>query len=97
MAHKVISPWFYLAIFTALLVLTGVTVWVNDLNLGPLHAYVALAIAAAKAALVVLFFMHVLYSSRLTWVVIFSAVFMFLLLWGVTLLDYVTRYWLKFY
>jgi cytochrome c oxidase subunit 4 len=46
----------------ALLVLTVVTVWVAKFDFGNINIWVALAIAAAKASLVVLFFMHLRYD-----------------------------------
>ena len=63
----------YYTIFAALMVLTGVTVIAAFVNLGALNFPVALAIAIIKATLVVLFFMHVKYSSRLTQIVVAAA------------------------
>ena len=54
---------------------------------------VALAIATTKAMLVVLFFMHVKYSTRLTKLTVASGIFMFLVLIGMTMTDYFTRAW----
>ncbi len=58
----------YYAVFAALIGLTLLTVWLSLLDLGPWHGVVGLAIATCKASLVVLFFMHVLYSGRLVWI-----------------------------
>lgn len=63
----------YLAIFAALMVLTAVTVWAARQDFGAFNTVVALGIAVAKATLVVLFFMHVKYSSALTKLVVASA------------------------
>src|SRR5947208_1062378 len=95
MSQKPSSRVVYLIIFGSLLVLTGLTVWVAYQPLGGWHTPIALTIAVTKTTLVVLFFMHVLHSTRLVSVVIFSAVFMFALLWSLTLIDYYTRGWLK--
>jgi cytochrome c oxidase subunit 4 len=84
----------YYRLFAALLVLTGLTVGVAYLDLGLLNTVIALTIATAKALLVVLFFMHVRYSHRLTWVFIGAGVFWLLLLLVLTLSDYLTRGWL---
>jgi cytochrome c oxidase subunit 4 len=89
----------YLGIFGALLVLTALTVVASwyDLGGGRLHyvnAIVALTIAVTKATLVVLYFMHVRYSSRLTWVFVGAGVFWLLILIGLTLSDVFTRGWL---
>ena len=85
----------YGAVFATLLVLTGVTLWAAYLPLGGLHTPIALLIASLKGLLVVLYFMHVRWSSRLTWV--FAAVgFVFLaILVAFTLADYDSRGWLS--
>ncbi len=81
----------YLTIFAILMVLTAVTVSVSFLDLGPYNTVVALVIAVTKAVLVVLFFMHARYSSRLTWAVVAGGVFWLALLLFMTLADYLTR------
>lgn len=84
----------YLAIFAALIGLTAITVQVAFVNLGPLNVFVALAIAVVKATLVVLFFMHVRYSTKLTRLVVFSGLFWLILLFVLTMGDFATRGWL---
>ncbi len=84
----------YLAIFAALMVLTAFTVWVAFLDLGPANSIVALGVAVTKATLVVLFFMHVKYSSRLTWLVVASGFFFLLIMIALTMADIVSRGWL---
>ena len=80
------------AVWLALLVLTGLTAGIAFVNLGPFNTVVALVIATLKALLVVLIFMHVKYASdRLTKVVLVSALFWLLLLLGLSLADYTTR------
>ena len=80
------------AVWVALLVLTGVTTGIAFVDLGPLNTIVALVIATCKALLVVLIFMHVKYASdKLVKVVVLSAVFFLLLLLGLSLADYSTR------
>src|SRR5688572_12133958 len=83
----------YYAIFGALMVLTAITVFVAFINLGALNFPVALAIAIFKATLVVLFFMHVKYSSKLTKLVVGSAFFFLVILFALTLSDYLSRGW----
>jgi cytochrome c oxidase subunit 4 len=86
------SSKFYYTIWIALLVLTVVTTLVARVDLGPLNTVVALVIATFKALLVVLFFMHVKYTSeKLTKVVIVAAIFWLLLLLGLSMADYTTR------
>jgi cytochrome c oxidase subunit 4 len=76
------------------MVLTAVTVGVAFINLGPLNFPVALSIAIVKATLVILFFMHVKYSSRLTKLIIATGFFFLLLLFTLTMTDYLSRGWL---
>ena len=66
------------------------------LALGAINACRRLAIAVFKATLVVLFFMHVKYSSRLTWAVVLGGVFWLGILLVLTMSDYLTRSWLTF-
>ena len=84
----------YLAIFAALMVLTGLTVSAAFYDLGSLNTVVALAIAVTKASLVILFFMHVKYSSRLTWLVIGSGFVFVAIMIGFTVADLLSRGWL---
>ena len=83
----------YLAIFGALMVLTGVTVAVAFVNLGALNFPVAMAIALLKATLVILFFMHVKESSRLTKLIVGTGFFFLLVMFTLTLTDYLSRGW----
>jgi cytochrome c oxidase subunit 4 len=84
----------YYAIFGALLVLTYLTVAVSRIDLGRLNSVVALTIAVTKAVLVVLFFMHVRHSSRLTKLVVVGGFVWLALLIGLTMADFVSRAWL---
>jgi cytochrome c oxidase subunit IV len=81
----------YYTIFAILLACTYLTVQMAFFDLGRLNAVVALAIAGFKALLVVLFFMHLRYSTRLTWVVVIGAIFWLMLLLALTAGDYLTR------
>jgi cytochrome c oxidase subunit 4 len=84
----------YLGVFLALMVGTALTVWAAFFDLGPLSDVVALAIAVTKATLVILFFMHVAHSTRLTKLVVAGGFFWLLLLFLFTLADYLNRGWL---
>jgi cytochrome c oxidase subunit IV len=84
----------YLLVFVSLLVLTATTVAVAFLDMGPLNNVVAMGIAGTKAMLVILFFMHVRYSTRLTALVVGSGFFGLAIMVGLTLVDYATRGWL---
>jgi cytochrome c oxidase subunit 4 len=91
--HHVVSPLIYIIIGGSLLVLTGLTVGASFLELGIFNPIVALLIACIKAVLVVLFFMHVKYSSKLTKLTVFCGLFTFMALIGMTLMDYFSRAW----
>jgi cytochrome c oxidase subunit IV len=84
----------YYAIFMALLVGTGLTVGVAFLDLGFFNNVVMLAIACTKALLVILFFMHVRWSTPLTWVVAGAGFFWLLILFSITMTDYLSRGWI---
>jgi cytochrome c oxidase subunit 4 len=94
MSQHVVPPKAYLTVFAALVVLTAVTTSVAFLDLGPWNTAVALAIAFTKATLVVLIFMHLKYSSRLTRVVVAGGLFWLAILLALTLSDFFTRGWL---
>jgi len=91
--HHVVNPSVYVVIFFALLVGTALTVWASFIDLGPWNPVIALAIATGKATLVVLYFMHVKYSSKLTKLTIGAGIFTFLALISMTLSDYISRAW----
>ena len=84
----------YFAIWAALLVLTYATVAVSRTDLGRLNTIAALTIAVCKALLVVLYFMHIRYSSRLTKLVVVGGFMWLALLIGLTMADEVTRAWI---
>lgn len=92
MSEHIISSKIYIGIWATLMVLTVVTASVAFIDLGPLNTVVALVIATCKALLVVLFFMHVKYTSeKLTKMVIVSSLFWLMLLLFLSLADYTTR------
>ena len=93
MAEHIVPTRVYYAIFATLMVCTGLTVWIAFFDLGPLNIVAALVIAVFKATLVVLFFMHVRYSTRLTWAVVIGSVFWLGILLALTMGDYLTRGW----
>jgi cytochrome c oxidase subunit 4 len=93
LAQHIVPARTYYVIFAALMVFTLITVVVAYFDLGPLNAIAALTIAVVKATLVVLFFMHVKYSTRLTWAVVVGSVFWLGILLALTFSDYLTRSW----
>lgn len=92
-AHHVAPKNMYYMVFGALIVGTILTVAAAKVDMGPLNNIVMLAIACTKASLVILFFMHVRWSSRLTWVVAMAGFFWLLILFGIGMTDYLSRGW----
>src|SRR5215831_2705206 len=82
---------YYIGVFALLMVMTVLTYTIALRDLGKYNALVALTIAVIKATAVVLIFMHVRWSSRLTQVIVVSAVFWLLIMLSFTVSDYITR------
>ena len=95
MSH-ISSKRLYWTIFGTLIVLTLLTVVIARMDLGSFNTPVALAIAGFKATLVILFFMGVKYNTPLTKVVAASGFVWLIILFGITMGDYLTRAWLGF-
>lgn len=93
MSEHIVPVKTYLLVFLALLAGTALTTTIAFVDLGPFNAIVALTIAMIKAVLVILFFMHIKYSSRMTKVTVISAFFFLLILLALSMTDYVTRSW----
>ena len=91
--HHVLPVRTYLVIFAILMVLLVLTVAVAFVHLGPFNIVVAMTVAIVKATLVVLFFMHVKYSSRLTQVFVVAAFLWLGIMFVFTFADYATRQW----
>ena len=90
-SEHIVSPKIYVAIFLALIVGTGLTVWAAFQNFGQFNIVIALGIASIKATLVVLYFMHARYSPKRTQLVIVCAIFWLAIMLTLTLADYQTR------
>lgn len=91
MSEHVVSPKIYVSVFLALMFFTVLTVVVAYYDLGRANVFIALTIAVIKATLVVLFFMHVRWSSRLTMVFVLAGLFWLVIMVTLTLSDYLTR------
>ena len=92
--HVHITPlWVYFAVFAALAVGTILTYLASTVDLGWANTPIALVIAATKASLVILYFMHAVHSTRLTWVVILGSFLWLAVLFVLTFADYLTRAW----
>jgi cytochrome c oxidase subunit IV len=91
--HHIVGPKTYLTILLALLVLTAITTSAAFINMGVFSPIVALGIACLKAVLVILFFMHIRYSSKVMMLTVGAGFFTFLVLITMTLSDYISRNW----
>jgi cytochrome c oxidase subunit 4 len=91
--HHVVGPKTYLSILVLLLVMTALTTGAAFINMGVFSPIVALAIACFKAVMVILFFMHIRYSSKVMMLTVGAGFFTFLVLITMTLCDYISRSW----
>ena len=92
MAEHVVARKTYLIVWGALMVLMILTAGLSRINLGEWSTFAALAIAALKALLVILFFMHVRYESqKMAWVFVVAGFFWLGILLALTLTDYLSR------
>lgn len=90
--HHVTPISHYLGVFALLMVLTALTVWVAFQDFGALNTFIALGIAGLKTTAVMLIFMHLRHSTRLTWLVVVVSFVMVGILFVLTYSDYLTRY-----
>jgi cytochrome c oxidase subunit 4 len=93
MSEHIVPRTTYFSVFGALLVFTALTVFAANINFGKMNDVIAMTIAVTKMLLVLLFFMHVRYSSRLIWVIVSAMFFWLLILLLLTLTDYTSRDW----
>ena len=91
MSHHIVPLKVYFTVFGALMILLVVTVVAAGIDLGPMSNVVAMTIAIAKTLLIALYFMHLRYSSRLTWVFAGAGLLWLLIAFAFTLADYLTR------
>ena len=93
MSSHVVPTRIYYLIFAILMICTALTVGIAFVDLGPFNVVAALTIAVFKATLVVLFFMHVKYASRLTKLIVGVAFFFLGIMLSLTFADYLSRGW----
>ena len=91
--HHIVQPGTYIAVYITLLVFTGVTVAAAFVDLHIFNPIIAVAIACIKAVIVILFFMHVIFQSKLIKMTVAAGFFTFLILITMTLTDYISRAW----
>jgi len=96
MSEHIVPVRIYVTIFLVLLVGTALTVLAAFQDFPwYFNTIVAMTIAVTKATFVVLYFMHVRYSTRLVWVIVGAALFWMGILFAFTLADFYTRPWLS--
>lgn len=83
----------YLSTGLALLIFLALTITAAHINLGPLNTIVAMSISASKAALIVLFFMHLRYSKPVMWVFVAAGLFWLGIMLVLGMSDYMSRGW----
>jgi len=100
MSEHIVSKKVYFVIFGALIAGTLLTYYVAlqdlDFIFHGANTVVALTIAVTKATLVVLYFMHVRYSTRLTWVIVAAGIFWLMIMFALTFSDYFSRGWVSY-
>ena len=93
-AHVITPVSTYVTIFVLLLIATGLTYFVATQDFGAMNTPIAMGVAVIKASLVVIYFMGVRYNTPLTKVVVVAGFFWLLIMFGITMGDYVSRGWL---
>ena len=96
MSEHILPRRVYYTIYGVLMFCTYLTLQIAFLDLGAANTVAALAIAFFKATIVVLYFMHVRYGTRLTWAIALAGVFWLGILLVLTVGDYLTRPWLTY-
>jgi cytochrome c oxidase subunit 4 len=94
MAEHIVAKKTYYLVFASLMALLAATVGIAYVHLGKLNIVVALTIAFIKATLIILYFMHIRYSSRLLWIFVGAGFFWLGILFALSLADFFTRGWL---
>jgi cytochrome c oxidase subunit 4 len=94
MSEHILEKKIYYWVFAALMALLAATVGISYIHLGELNVFAALTIAFVKATLIILYFMHVRYSSRLLWVFVGAGFFWLGIMFALSFADYFTRDWL---
>ncbi|PLX75710.1 MAG: cytochrome-c oxidase [Desulfuromonas sp.] len=89
--EHIVSYKLFAIVWSALLLLTGITIWVAQYNLGALNIWVALAIASLKSGLVVSFFMHMKYEQPLFKIALISTLVILAIFIGFTFFDVLYR------
>ncbi len=93
-SEEIVSRKTFLVVYGALLVLLVLTYLASLFNLGSWGIAIALGIAACKAVLIILYFMHVKVSNQLIWIAAAVGFIWLGIMMGLTMNDYISRNWL---
>ncbi len=91
MPHHIPTIRTYLTVFTSLMLLLLLTILAAHFHLGRFNLALAMTIATIKAMIVLLYFMHLRWSTRQTWVFAAAAFLWFGILMSLSFSDYLTR------
>jgi cytochrome c oxidase subunit 4 len=94
MSEHIVEKKIYYVVFGTLMILLAATVGIAYIHLGELNVIAALTIAFIKATLIILYFMHVRYSSRVLWIFVGAGFFWLGILFALAFSDFLTRGWL---
>lgn len=89
--HHIVSYKTFLIIWAALMVLTVVTVLIAQVDLGYFNVVGALLVASTKAAIVIMFFMHLKYESSFFKLMVFICLLILTIFIGFTFFDIAYR------
>jgi len=95
MTEHIVAKRTYYGVFLGLMLLLAATVSIAYIHLGELNIIAALTIAFIKATLIILYFMHIRYSSRLLWIFVAAGFFWLAILFALSFSDFLTRSWLS--
>ena len=79
--------WLMYGVFTALIVLTGLTVAARQVNMGALNIWVALGLAFIKALLVGMFFMHLWWDTKFNQLIMVVSLLFLTIFIGIAIMD----------
>ena len=91
MTEHIVEKKTYYTVFAALMAFLAATIGIAYIHLGRLNVFAALTIAFIKAGLIILYFMHVRYSSRLLWIFVAAGFFWLAILFALSFADFLTR------
>lgn len=89
--HHIVPYRVYLVILAILITMTGISVAVTQIDLGPVTIAVALLLATVKSAFVLIYFMHLKFENRMFTFMVAGVTLLTGIVIFVTFLDYLFR------